>query len=212
MEIIQKHFSHITEAQAAQFAQLPALYAEWNAQINVISRKDIENLAERHVLHSLAIAKVIEFLPKAKILDLGTGGGFPGIPLAILYPEVEFLMVDSRGKKIKVVQEIAKALGLQNVKAVHARAEELKEKRTFDFVVTRAVAPLSKLLHWSQKLISTEHKHWMPNGILALKGGNLKEEIKEMPGKGKEYTDIYPVQDYFRLPFFEEKFVVYVQG
>ena len=212
MEELLTYFPELSAQQREQFAQLPTLYSEWNAQINVVSRKDIENLLERHVLHSLAIAKVQAFDEGSKILDLGTGGGFPGIPLAILFPETQFVMVDGRGKKIKVVQEVAHALGLENVEAIHGRAEELKRFRQFDFVVTRAVASLDKLLLWSQKLISQKHQHAIPNGILALKGGNLQSEIKALPGKGKEYTDLYKIQEFFPLPYFEEKYVVYVQA
>lgn len=212
IEKIKKYFPEISNEQAAQFEQLEPLYREWNEKINVVSRQDIENLAERHVLHSLAIAKVMQFKPGSKILDLGTGGGFPGIPLAILFPDVEFVLVDGTGKKIKVVQAVADALKLNNVQAIHSRAEELKMIHQFDFVVTRAVAGLDKLLVWSQKFFKKKHSHVLPNGILALKGGDLHAEILVLPGKGREYTEIFPIRDFFRDEYFEEKVVVYVQG
>jgi 16S rRNA (guanine527-N7)-methyltransferase len=212
MKEIKKYFPELTEAQIAQFSQLQDLYADWNSKINVISRQDIENIYERHVLHSLAIAKHFQFKSEAKILDLGTGGGFPGIPLAIMFPDVQFTLADSIGKKIKVAQEIAAAIQLENVTAFHSRAEELKMVGQFDFVVTRAVAPLSQLLQWSQKLLKKKHFHAYPNGIIALKGGNLRGEIIELPGKGLDYTEIFPINKFFNEPFFEEKCIVYVQG
>lgn len=212
MSLLEKYFPSLTSEQRARFQQLVPLYAEWNAKINVISRQDIENLEERHVLHSLAIAKVIQFKPEANILDLGTGGGFPGIPLAIFFPETKFTLVDGTGKKIRVVQEVANALELKNVTALHARAEELKMNGQFDFVLSRGVAPLDKLLLWSQKLLKKKHLHAYPNGILALKGGDLRAEIKALPGKGDTYTEVFPIQDFFKEDFFKEKYVVYVQG
>lgn len=212
MDLLEKYFPELSAAQRAQFAQLPALYADWNAKINVISRQDVENLMERHVLHSLAIAKIFAFRPGASLLDLGTGGGFPGIPLAIFFPETHFTLVDGTGKKIRVVQEVAQALGLQNVEAAHARAEELKMAGQFDFVLSRGVTSLAQLLLWGQRLLKKKHIHPYPNGIIALKGGNLKPEIMELPGKGREYTELFPIQKIFREEFFEEKVVVYVQG
>lgn len=212
MELINKYFPELTSEQKARFEQLEPLYREWNEKINVISRLDIENLMERHVLHSLAIAKVIQFLPGSTLLDLGTGGGFPGIPLAILFPESQFVLVDGTGKKIRVVQEVAQALGLDNVTAIHGRAEEIKMNGQFDFVLSRGVASLEKLLGWSQRFLKKKHTHVLPNGILALKGGNLSPEIRELPGKGKEYTEIFPIRNMFREAFFDEKSVVYVQG
>ena len=188
------------------------LYTEWNAKINVISRQDIENLEERHILHSLAIAKVVRFKPDANILDLGTGGGFPGIPLAIMFPETTFTLIDGTGKKIRVVREIADALGLKNVTALHARVEELKTNHQFDFVLSRGVTTLDKLLSWSQRLLRKKHSHTYPNGVIALKGGDLRAEIKALPGKGDTYTEVFPIQDFFREAFFAEKYVVYVQG
>lgn len=212
MTIIQKYFPDLSPEQLAQFEQLEPLYREWNEKINVVSRQDIENLAERHVLHSLAIAKIIQFKPGSKLLDLGTGGGFPGIPLAIFFPDTAFVLVDSTGKKIRVVQEVANALGLQNVTAIHGRAEEIKMYGQFDFVLSRGVASLDKLLFWSQKFLKKKHVHVLPNGLLALKGGDLHKEILILPGKGKEYTEVYPIRNFFREAFFDEKSIVYVQG
>lgn len=212
MELINKYFPNLSAEQKARFDQLVPLYKEWNDKINVISRQDIDNLAERHILHSLAIAKVIQFLPEAQILDLGTGGGFPGIPLAIFFPETKFVLVDGTGKKIRVVQEVADALGLENVTAIHGRAEEIKMNGQFDFVLSRGVATLDKLLTWSQRFLKKKHIHILPNGVLALKGGNLSAEIRELPGKGKEYTEVFPIRNYFREEFFDEKSVVYAQG
>ncbi len=212
MKLITKYFPELTSEQLARFEQLDPLYREWNDKINVISRQDIDNLMEHHVLHSLAIAKVLPFKPESQVLDLGTGGGFPGIPLAILFPETHFVLVDGTGKKIRVVQEVADALGLSNVTAIHGRAEDIKMNGQFDFVLSRGVATLDKLILWSQKFLKKKHIHILPNGILALKGGNLSAEIRELPGKGKEYTEVYPIRNYFREAFFDEKSVVYVQG
>jgi 16S rRNA (guanine527-N7)-methyltransferase len=212
MDLIEKYFPELSPAQQAQFAQLPDLYAEWNAKINVVSRQDIENLTERHILHSLAIAKTFRFNAGAQVLDLGTGGGFPGIPLAIFFPEAHFTLVDGTGKKIKVVQEVAAAVGLQNVTALHARAEDLKMPGKFDFVLSRGVTSLAQLLIWGQRLLKRKQIHAYPNGIIALKGGNLRPEIGELPGKGMEYSEVFPIQKFFKEAFFEEKYVVYVQG
>ncbi len=209
MELIRKYFNNLSEEQLTRFEALGDLYRDWNAKINLISRKDIENLYERHVLHSLAIAKMVQFQPAAEVLDLGTGGGFPGIPLAILFPEVRFHLVDGTAKKIMVVNEVAQALGLSNVKAEQTRAEEIKSAR-YDFVVTRAVAELPQLKTWCAKLLKIKHLHAIPNGIIALKGGNIKAEIKTLP-KG-EYVETYPVSDFFEEEYFEGKFVVYVQA
>ncbi|MBV6440747.1 MAG: 16S rRNA (guanine(527)-N(7))-methyltransferase RsmG [Haliscomenobacteraceae bacterium CHB4] len=212
MQLLDKYFPALTDVQRALFRQLVPLYTEWNAKINVVSRQDIENLEERHILHSLAIAKVIGFKPDASILDLGTGGGFPGIPLAILFPDTRFTLVDGTGKKIRVVQEVAGALGLTNVTAIHARVEELKMNGQFDFVLSRGVTTLDKLLQWSQRLLKKKHMHAYPNGIIALKGGDLRAEIKSLPGKGETYSEIFPIREFFNEPFFDEKFVVYMQG
>jgi len=212
MLLIEKYFPDLTAEQREMLSQLPGLYTDWNAKINVISRQDIENLEERHILHSMAIAKEFDFKPGAKLLDLGTGGGFPGIPLAILFPEVQFVLADSIGKKIKVVQEVAQALGLKNVEGRHARAEELRPLASFDFVLTRGVAPLTQLLQWSQHLLKKKHVHAYPNGLIALKGGNLDKEIADLPGRGKEYSEVFPLHAVFEEAFFKEKFIVYVQG
>jgi 16S rRNA (guanine527-N7)-methyltransferase len=209
MTEILKYFPNLTDTQKQQFEQLMPLYTEWNDKINVISRKDIENLYLHHVLHSLAIAKVVDFKEGSEILDLGTGGGFPGIPLAILYPSVSFTLIDGTAKKIRVVQEVADALKLENVTAIHIRVEELKNKQ-FDFVVTRAVTLLDQLFRWSTRLIKKKHKNALPNGILALKGAKIQEEIKAL-GKG-QYVDMTPIRKLFPHEYFEEKAVVYVQG
>ena len=209
MELIDKYFPNLSPAQREQFAALDGPSRDWNAKVNLIARKDIENLYERHVLHSLAIAKFFKFLPEAEILDIGTGGGFPGVPLAILFPETQFHLIDGTMKKIKVVQDVIEQLGLTNATAQQVRAEELK-KRKFDFVVTRAVAAMPQLLLWSQKFFKETHRHAMPNGLVALKGGNVEKEIKQLP-KG-EYTELNPISKVFEEPYFEEKYVVYLQG
>lgn len=204
MELILKYFPDLTEEQKRQFAALYDLYTDWNSKINVISRKDIENLYERHVLHSLGIAKVIRFKPGTKVMDLGTGGGFPGIPLAILFPEVQFHLVDSIGKKVRVATEIAGSIGLKNVTTRHARAEE--EKQLFDFVVSRAVMPLTDLLKIIRKNISPKQQNALPNGLICLKGGELEKET--MPVKNK--TTMWNLKEFFGEEFFETKKVVYV--
>lgn len=204
MELILKYFPHLSEQQKVQFAALYDLYTDWNSKINVISRKDITNLYEHHVLHSLGIAKVINFTPDTQIMDLGTGGGFPGIPLAILFPEVQFHLVDSIGKKVKVATEVANAIGLKNVTFRHCRAEE--EKRKFDFVVSRAVMPLGDLIKIIRKNIGKEQHNALPNGLICLKGGELEQET--MPVKHK--TVLYDLKDKFTEDFFETKKVVYV--
>ena len=204
MDIILKYFPDLTETQKEQFAALYDLYTDWNSKINVISRKDITNLYEHHVLHSLGIAKVMQFRPETTVMDLGTGGGFPGIPLAILFPETHFHLVDSIGKKVKVATEIANAIGLKNVTTRHCRAEE--EKQLFDFVVSRAVMPLADLLKIIRKNIASEQHNAMPNGLICLKGGELANEA--MPFKNK--TMMYDLKDYFEEEFFETKKVVYV--
>lgn len=208
MQSIKRYFPQLTDHQMKQFEALVPFYEDWNQKINVISRKDIEHLEVHHVLHSLAIVKMVSsFKPGTTVLDLGTGGGFPGIPLAIFFPKVEFLLIDGTGKKIKVVQAAIEELGLKNVTAMQKRAEELKQ--SFDFVVTRAVADLDKLWEWSQKLIHQNHKNGLPNGLIALKGGKIDQEIKALPrGTSIEKTAI---QSWFDDPYFEEKYVVYVQ-
>ena len=203
MELILKYFPNLSEQQKTQFAALYDLYTDWNSKINVISRKDITNLYEHHVLHSLGIAKVINFTPDTQIMDLGTGGGFPGIPLAILFPEVQFHLVDSIGKKVKVATEVAN-IGLKNVTFRHCRAEE--EKRKFDFVVSRAVMPLGDLIKIIRKNIRQEQHNVLPNGLICLKGGELEQET--MPVKHK--TMLYDLKDEFTEDFFKTKKVVYV--
>ena len=204
MDIILKYFPNLTETQKQQFAALYDLYTDWNSKINVISRKDITNLYEHHVLHSLGIAKIIQFRPGTEIMDLGTGGGFPGIPLAILFPDTHFHLVDSIGKKVKVATEIAQAIGLKNVTTRHCRAEE--EKQQFDFVVSRAVMPLTDLLKIIRKNIRKEQHNALPNGLICLKGGELEREVMPV----KHQTLMYDLKDYFEEEFFETKKVVYV--
>ena len=204
MDIILKYFPDILEKQIKQFSHLQDLYNEWNSQINVISRKDMENLYLKHVLHSLAIAKVISFADGTKVLDVGTGGGFPGIPLAILFPNVEFLLVDSIGKKIKVVNEVANSIGLKNLRAEHKRAEQVNGQ--FDFVVSRAVTRMKVFQQWVRKRISTKQRNILFNGILYLKGGDLTEELK-----GIKSVELYNIPDFFEENFFETKKVVYIR-
>lgn len=206
IELILHYFPDLTPKQRAQFEALEELYQEWNSQINVISRKDTDNFYERHVLHSLAITKVISFTEGSKILDIGTGGGFPGIPLAILHPECDFLLVDSIGKKIKVVNEVAKSLELENVRGIHERAENIKEQ--FDFIVSRAVTAMPKFLNWTKGKFLKENKNEFKNGILYLKGGDLSEEMASVK-KAVQYFDI---PDFFEEEFFETKKVVYVRN
>ncbi|ALL07725.1 16S rRNA (guanine(527)-N(7))-methyltransferase RsmG [Pedobacter sp. PACM 27299] len=202
--LIQEYFKDLTEEQIAQFDQLYDLYSFWNAQINVISRKDIEELYVRHILHSLGIAKFCTFKPGTKVLDVGTGGGFPGIPLAIMFPETQFHLVDSIGKKIKVVTEVAAGLGLKNVKASHLRAEQVSDK--YDFVVSRAVTRLIDFYPWVKDKFNKDSKNAIANGILYLKGGDLAEEIKETRLK----AELYPLSDYFKEEFFDTKYVMYI--
>ena len=208
MEKINTYYPNLSTEQRTQFEQLGPLYKDWNQKINVISRKDIDNIYTHHILHSLAIAAVIRFRSKAEVLDLGTGGGFPGIPLAILFPNVQFTLIDGTLKKIKVVKAVIEALDLKNVEAQQMLAEELK-RRKFDFIVTRAVARLPQLSLWAQPLLKRKDVHPLPNGLIALKGGNIHTEIKEMP-KG-HYTEFYPIQEFFKEAYFEEKYVVYTQ-
>ncbi len=208
MDIILKYFADFTDEQTEQFRKLEGLYKEWNEKINVISRKDIDTLYERHVLHSLAIAAICNFDDGAEVVDIGTGGGFPGIPLAIFFPKVKFLLADSIGKKIKVVNEVAEGIGLKNVKTVHGRVEEIKGK-TFDFAVSRAVAPLGELWKWINPVIRKGQKsEELPNGLVCLKGGDLAKEIEE--SGLKKITRAWSVHDIFPEPAFEEKYVIYV--
>jgi 16S rRNA (guanine527-N7)-methyltransferase len=203
--LIEKYFPNLTEIQRSQFAELRNLYTHWNDQINVISRKDLDHFYERHVLHALAIAKVMPFVDGSSILDIGTGGGFPGIPLAILFPTCQFHLVDSIGKKIKVVTEVASALQLENVRATHERAENIHEK--FDFVVSRAVTAMPVFLTWLKGKFKTEHKNEFPNGLLYLKGGDLTEEMKPV----QQAVTYFDLIDLFEEDFFETKKVVYVK-
>ena len=203
MDEILKQFPYVTEHQKGQFQKLQELYQDWNSKINVISRKDIAELYVRHVLHSLGIAKIIEFKPGTKIMDVGTGGGFPGIPLAILFPEVDFYLIDVIEKKIKVVNEVANALGLTNVKAEQKRAETVKQE--FDFIVSRAVTNMSDFVLWVKDKVKKKQNHELANGILYLKGGDLTEELADFP-KAEQYN----LADYFSDEFFETKKVVHL--
>ena len=203
MEKLLTYFTNLNDLQQQQLQQLHSLYADWNQKINVISRKDIDALYERHVLHALGIAKVLSFAPNARILDVGTGGGFPGIPLAILFPKTDFYLVDSIQKKIGVVNAVAAAVGLKNVQATHQRAEQVKGK--FDFVVSRAVTQMPRFVEWVQNKISSTQQHDLANGILALKGGDLTEELRAYPKAIR-----YPLADYFQEEFFATKYVVYL--
>lgn len=203
MELIKKYFSNLSETQLEQFSKLQDLYEDWNLKINVVSRKDIDELYLRHVLHSLGIAKVMQFKPGAKVMDVGTGGGFPGIPLAILFPETQFHLVDSIGKKIKVVNEVVEGLGLENVKTTHGRVEEVKDD--YDFIVSRAVAQMETFVGWTKGKISKKQNHELKNGILYLKGGDLTEELQKYTS-----STIYDLPNYFEEDFFETKKVVHL--
>lgn len=206
MDIILKYFPNLSDKQKQQFAALGELYTDWNSKINVISRKDIGNLYEHHILHSLGIAQIIRFTPGSRIMDLGTGGGFPGIPLAILFPEVQFHLVDSIGKKIRVATEVAQSIGLTNTTFSHTRAEEVKD--SYDFVVSRAVMPLADLMKIIRKNVAAHQQNALPNGLICLKGGELENET--MPFRHK--TTIWNLSDYFEEEFFQTKKVVYVAG
>lgn len=203
MELLQAYFPHLSDNQREQFLLLQELYKDWNLQINVVSRKDIDELYLRHVLHSLGIAKVQPFLPEARILDVGTGGGFPGIPLAILFPETQFHLVDSIGKKIKVVEEVVKGLGLQNVKVTNARVETIQG--SYDFIVSRAVAQMDTFVFWVKGRVAKKSRHDLKNGILYLKGGDLTEELAAFTK-----ATVFPLKDFFKEDFFETKSVVHL--
>ena len=205
MDLILKYFNSLTETQRAQLSALYPLYCEWNAKINVISRKDIENLYQNHVLHSLGIAKLIQFQNGSRIMDVGTGGGFPGIPLAIMFPEVQFHLVDSIGKKIKVVDAVTEALGLKNVRTTHGRVESIPDK--YDFIVSRAVTDLPTFYRWVQHKKLKSNKNSLENGILYLKGGDLEKELKNLPVK--RYYE-YPLSIWFNEPYFQEKQIIHV--
>ena len=206
VDLIAHYFPEITEDQRAKFAQLKELYVDWNSKINVISRKDTDNFYVHHVLHSLAIAKVVKFVPDTKLLDIGTGGGFPGIPMAILFPKSDFLLVDSIGKKIKVVEGVSESLGLNNVRALHSRAENINEQ--FDFILSRAVTAMPMFLNWTKGQFLKKDNNSLKNGILYLKGGDLTEEMASVK-KAVQYFDI---SNMFNEEFFETKKVVYVRN
>ena len=203
MELILKYFPNLTDDQVLKFKQLESLYQDWNLKINVVSRKDIDELYLRHVLHSLVIAKIIEFKPETKIMDVGTGGGFPGIPLAILFPQCSFHLVDSIAKKLKVVNEVVEGLGLENVKTSHSRVEDVND--TYDFIISRAVAAMPTFVHWIKGKVAKKQNHDLKNGILYLKGGDLSEELQEY-----KTAEIYNISDYFDEDFFETKKVVHL--
>jgi 16S rRNA (guanine527-N7)-methyltransferase len=207
-DIIFEYFPDLSDHQKEQMEMLFPLYSQWNEKINVISRKDMDNLYVHHILHSLAIAEFITFHPGADILDLGTGGGLPGIPLAILFPETHFTLIDGTGKKITVVREISGELGLTNITAEHIRAEEWKEKA--DFVISRAVAPLEKLMEWSRKIFKSQDSHGLPNGLICLKGGDLTNELAQV--KKQTYVESVPLSTWFEEDFFQEKYLVYAQA
>lgn len=204
VDIIYKYFPNLTDEQKAQYAKLDELYRDWNAKINVISRKDIDNLYEHHVLHSMAIAKTVHFRADTRILDFGTGGGFPGIPLAILFPECHFKLIDGTGKKIRVAQEVCNAIGLKNCEPQHLRGEE--EKGHYDFIVSRAVMPLPDLVKIVRKNIRKESKNALPNGILCLKGGDLQAELQPF----RRIAETAELSSWFAEPWFKEKYVIYL--
>lgn len=203
MELLLKYFPELSPAQIEKFASLQKIYSEWNEKINVISRKDIDNLYERHILHSLSIAKFIRFKNGTKIMDLGTGGGFPGVPLAILFPEARFHLVDSIGKKLKVIEAVKETTQLHNIFTFHSRSEDMKFQ--YDFVVSRAVAPLAELLRWTQGKYLHKDNHKVPNGLICLKGGDITTEIAPVKKAAK-----HPLNLYFSEHFFADKFLVYV--
>jgi 16S rRNA (guanine527-N7)-methyltransferase len=204
VSVITKYFKNLDDLQLQRFTQLGALYATWNERVNLVSRKDIEHLYERHILHSLSIARFIKFKPDVKVMDLGTGGGFPGIPLAICFPEVQFTLIDSIAKKMRVVEDLVQVLGLKNVNTIVGRAENIKG--SFDYVVSRAVAPLSEIYAWTGKSIAKKQQHAMPNGIICLKGGDLREEL--LPFKNR--VEVHEIHDWFDEEFFETKKLVYL--
>ena len=206
IELIKKYFPHLSAKQIEQFTALDALYHDWNSKINVISRKDIDNLYEHHILHSLAIAKYITFRERTNVLDFGNGGGFPGIPLAIFFPEANFKLIDGTGKKVRVAQEVADAIGLENVLPAHLRGEE--EKGKFDFIVSRAVMPLPDLMKIVKKNIAPDQHNTLPNGVIVLKGGNLNDELKPY----KKIVEKTELSQWFDEEWFKEKYLIYVPG
>ncbi len=209
MEEILRYFPNLNEKQQTQLDALESLYQNWNDKINLISRKDIQNFYPHHVLHALSLCRFFEIRPKAEILDLGTGGGFPGIPMAIATPEARFTLIDGKKKKIMVVNDVIEQIELSNAKGMAIRAEELRQK--FDFVVCRAVASIDKLFFWSRRLLKHKQMHALPNGLICLKGGaNIKEELKLLPKS--TYSEVFPLKEWYDIPYFEEKYIVYVQG
>ncbi len=204
MNLVEKYFTTLTGEQKEQFAALPSIYADWNAKINVISRKDIEHIEEKHILHSLAIAKYTHFSEGTKIIDVGTGGGFPGIPLAIMFPYIDFLLIDSIGKKIKVVEGVAQQLGLHNIRAIQSRSEQIKEK--FDFIVSRAVTAFPDFVKMTKHLVSKQNNNACANGILYLKGGDFDNEITPFGNSAL----VYPLSNYFEEEFFETKKLIHL--
>jgi 16S rRNA (guanine527-N7)-methyltransferase len=206
-ELLNEYFPTVDAKKVDKLLQLKPLYVEWNDKINVVSRKDIESIFERHILHGLFIAKYTSFVSGSRVLDLGTGGGLPGIPLAILFPDVNFKLIDARAKKLKVIDDICQRLEISNVETQHVRAEDLNEK--FDFVVSRAVASSETLVKWSSRLISSKEINSIPNGLICLKGGSLAEELK--PLKKRYYIEQVPIADYYRDEYYAEKYILYIQ-
>ena len=211
MQIIEEYITGLSAEQTSQLEQLGPLYREWNDRINVVSRKDIDQLYKHHVLHSLALTRLLSLKPGSRILDLGCGGGFPGIPLAVMYPEVEFVLVDGRGKKITVVNEVAQSLGLKNTTGLHTRVEDFKAGRnSFDFVVTRAVAQLPQLWSWARPMLAQNDQHSIPNGLVAWKGGNAQSMKTELSSLHRSvYREVFPIREWFKDEYFWEKFLVY---